>query len=270
MENLGVQIGTAIERNLQNKSLIEASKKAEHAAMVKSEFLSNMSHELRTPMHAILNYATMGLKSHNLSEKEKLEKYLINIQLAGTRLLKLLNNLLDLAKMDSGKMKFSLIQGNFIEVLEHAKIELYSLLREKNLEIEISSTTEHTEIMFDQQRMIQVLVNLISNAIKFSPENSIITIKVMEACLPSGLDALSCSVINHGNTIPDNELESIFNKFVQSSKTKTGAGGTGLGLAISKEIIEGHGGKIWAENGITGTVIFSFLIPKQAREDKTL
>jgi signal transduction histidine kinase len=250
-----------------HQQLSYAKDSAEKAVIAKSEFLSNMSHELRTPMHAILNYANMGMKRLGKEEPEKLEKYFNNIQTAGNRLLGLLNNLLDLSKMESGKMKFTIAHENFKDVLDYVQMELDSLLKAKQLEVVLDIATADTNAMFDKPRVIQVLVNIFSNAIRYSPENGIIQATFYDACLPDGGNALCCSISNDGDTIPRDELETIFDKFVQSSKTKTGAGGTGLGLAISREIIEAHGGIIWAENLEEKGVVFRFLLPKQHVEN---
>jgi signal transduction histidine kinase len=110
--------------------------------------------------------------------------------------------------------------------------------------------------------MIQVLVNLVSNAIKFSGAGSEISIELPEERLPGDEPGLRCRVVDQGPGIPESELKAVFHKFIQSSKTKTGAGGTGLGLAICQKIIESHGGSIWAENAEPMGAIFTFVIPR--------
>ena len=114
---------------------------------------------------------------------------------------------------------------------------------------------------FDRQRILQVVHNLISNAVKFSPNQGLITIGCHTDTLPSGASAVALSVTDFGVGVPEQELDAVFDKFVQSSKTKNGAGGTGLGLAICKEIIDGHGGRIWVEPNPVGGARFTFTIP---------
>ena len=236
--------------------------RANKALKAKSEFLANMSHELRTPMHAVLSYAKIGLGSIGIAGNEELQTYFKNIGKAGNRLLGLLNNLLDLAKLESGKMQFNKAVYDFSSVLEQALMEMAPLLQEKSLTVTTDISTSNTKFTFDKQRMIQVIINLLANSAKFSPNGTSINVSIQDGKLPDGGEALCCSVADSGTSIPEGELETVFDKFSQSSKTKTGAGGTGLGLAICREIVEAHGGKIWAANRKPNGVLLSFMIAK--------
>ena len=238
--------------------------RANKALKAKSEFLANMSHELRTPMHAILSYAKMGLTSLGNIDSAELETYFANITKAGNRLLGLLNNLLDLAKLESGKMPLNKKLDDFSGVLEQAVQEMDPLMKEKSLTITTNSSTSNPKFIFDKQRMIQVLINLLANAAKFSPNGGNIDVSVQDDKLPNGEEALCCSVADSGTSIPESELETVFDKFSQSSKTKTGAGGTGLGLAICREIVQAHGGRIWAANRQPNGVLLSFMVARNA------
>lgn len=211
--------------------------KAEEANQAKSQFLANMSHELRTPMHAIISFANLGLKK---TDDEKLLSYLENIDVSGRRLTRLLNDLLDLAKLEAGKMEMHFIQKDLIKLINHALAELDSLIKDKQLDIRINAPGE-VLITVDSDRILQVLNNIFSNAIKFSTDQGIIEIKVTEQA-PEVLIEIS----DHGVGIPADELEHVFEKFSQSSATKTKAGGTGLGLAICDEIVHAHQGSISA------------------------
>ncbi|EGF89977.1 sensory box protein [Asticcacaulis biprosthecium C19] len=246
----------------QTSDLRQAKEQAEASVRAKSEFLSNMSHELRTPMHAILNYAAMGEKRltglPSGDGVDKLTKYLGNIRTAGTRLLGLLNNLLDLAKLESGKMTFDLAPTDLRGVVEQSCMELDSLVKARQLHLDVEWNAADTVITVDRGRLIQVMVNLLSNAIKFSPEGGNVSVAVEEDRY-----GLICTVSDDGPGVPEGELEHIFETFVQSSETRSGAGGTGLGLSICRQIVGAHGGRIWAENLHPKGARLAFTLPRE-------
>lgn len=256
----------ALERQeLQQKQDI-AYKKAEAANQAKSLFLANISHELRTPMHAILNYSQTGKKRLATGNVEMLGKYFSNIYTSGKRLSELLDNLLDLSKMEAGKMEFLFKEVSLMPLIEQAQIELGPLLQEKEQTLDITSDTENLTAEIDSQRIVQVVLNLLANAIRFSPKNSHIILHLADSSLltPEGPSpAIAISMQDQGVGIPEEELDTIFDKFIQSSKTKTGAGGTGLGLSICHEIITAHHGQIWAGNAPNAGAIFIFLLPRK-------
>lgn len=242
-----------------NSKLKETAKRAELANQAKSEFLANMSHELRTPMHGILSFARFGIQKIETANKEKLKSYFDEIHDSGSRLMKLLNDLLDLSKLESGMMTYTIKKNDIIEVTEFVIREMSAFGEEKKIKIEFVKKSSPIHLDFDSEKIAQVVRNLLSNAIKFSEKETIVKIEFNE-----NKDSIQCSIINQGIGIPKNELESVFDKFVQSSKTKTGAGGTGLGLSICKEIILRHGGKIWAESEPDGVTHFNFELPKSS------
>ncbi len=247
-----------------NVELNAAKEQADQANQAKTSLLMNMSHEFRTPMHAILNYTNMGLKKLHASEPEKLEKYLTNIQTSGLRLLGMLNALLDLAKLESGKLELRPSRGDLVQIIRQSQSELESLLEAKQLELRIDCPSSGACALFDQERLMQVCINLLSNAIKFSPKEGMIKVTVAETVLPEQGRALHCIFSDQGVGIPEQDLETIFDKFTQSSKTDTGAGGSGLGLAICREIIHLHDGIIWAAASASGGAAIHFVLPAQA------
>ena len=240
-------------------SLQEAKVKAEDANRLKSEFLANISHELRTPMNSILGFSRQCRQYIDRWPQQKIEQKLDIIQVSGQRLLNLLNDLLDLSKLDAGHQAMNFRKGYLRPVLEKSCQEVSSLLDDKNMccNIQMASLVESMLIEFDQTRCNQVFINMLSNAIKFSPFGSNIDIHV-SATKESGIEIC---FMDQGVGIPDDEYDLIFSAFCQSSVTATGAGGTGLGLAISKQIIQAHQGQIYAKPNCPAGTIFVINIP---------
>jgi two-component system sensor histidine kinase/response regulator len=235
---------------------------AEKANQSKSVFLANMSHELRTPMHGILSFARFGQQKIDTATKEKLKSYFDEIHESGGRLMSLLNDLLDLSKLEAGKVAYQLQENDLREAVNVVCLEMVGFAEEKGLKIDMAVNEANTSGIFDRERIMQVLRNLLSNALKFSTKGTTVGIT-----LDRTSETISCRVTNYGVGIPKEELEAVFDKFVQSSKTKTGAGGTGLGLAICKEIVEQHSGKIWAESDSDGQTRFSVELPCPAMDN---
>ncbi|MES2768753.1 MAG: ATP-binding protein [Bdellovibrionota bacterium] len=255
------QINENTER-LRSESLQLEKDAAEKANLAKSAFLANMSHELRTPMHGILSFARFGQQKFNLVPQEKLKSYFDEIHDSGSRLMNLLNDLLDLAKLEAGKIEYTMKETSLLPVVSSVTVEMSAFAQEKELKLEVvNNIKEEDKATFDDTRIMQVVRNLLSNAIKFSQKNSVVQIVLNKTS-----ENIVCEVINTGIGIPNSELNSIFDKFAQSSKTKNGAGGTGLGLAICKEIIEQHKGKIWAENLHSGQTKFVFRLPRTTQQ----
>ncbi len=246
--------------NEQLEALVqEANRLAKEAVVAnraKSEFLANMSHELRTPLHSIISFASFGIKKYTSARPEKLLDYFSRIRQSGKTLLELLNDLLDLAKLESKKAVFTFEPTDVRGLVESMSNELEALLSEHHLEMRCAATGFHEPVKLDSEKIKQVLRNLLNNAIKFSPQGGIIDVQIHNV---DGF--VRVSVLDQGPGVPHDELEAVFDKFVQSSKTKTGAGGTGLGLAICREIVAAHKGRIWAENRPGGGAVFSFEIP---------
>lgn len=229
---------------------------AEKANAAKSLFLANISHELRTPMHGILSFARFGKQKFESASKEKIKIYFDEIYESGSRLMSLLNDLLDLSKLEAGKVTYSVRENNICSIVNSVCTEMRGFAEESGLQFTVKTDSPNITGFFDAEKIRQVLQNLLSNAIKFSQKKSAIQLEINQTD-----EKIKCTIINRGVGIPEAELITIFDKFVQSSKTKTGAGGTGLGLSICREIIKHHGGHIWAESKINEDTKFIFELP---------
>lgn len=239
--------------------LKDSQHEALQASRAKSEFLSVISHELRTPLHAILSYADLGLEESKELESRELEDFLNKIQISSNRLLYLINDLLDISRIEAGSLTYTFMKGDLYEMVLSSSSELSTLLESKEIELLVVKPGFPVSVNIDHHRMMQVLRNLIHNAIKFSPRGS--SIKVHFTKEESTGSFLSTHITDEGPGIPEEELESIFNKFTQSRKAMYREKGTGLGLAICKEIIKAHGGKIDADNEPEGGACLTFTLP---------
>ncbi|WP_271253015.1 PAS domain S-box protein [Pseudanabaena sp. Chao 1811] len=224
---------------------------------IKSEFISVVSHELRTPLASIRGALGL-LASGVLANKPDTAKHMLDIAIADTeRLVRLVNDILDLERLESNTITLDRKWWNTSELCQQA-METMQAIAEIN-QVQLSSNVESLQIFADRDRIIQTLVNLLSNAIKFSPAQSEVSLTVQ-----SQNDAIVFHVQDHGRGIPIEHQESIFDRFkqvdVSDSRQK---GGTGLGLAICRSIVQQHNGKIWVESDLTKGSTFSFTIPHQ-------
>ena len=240
----------------RTKSMKLALQEAHEANEAKSVFLSNMSHELRTPMHAILGFAELGITKIKGSKEDHLKRYFDRIHDSGQRLLSLINDLLDLSKLESSQTEYDFDNASIKAIVIDAANELESLLNDAGITLNYDQLDD-TECYCDRDKIVQVMINLISNAIKFSPQRSEITV----SNLSDDESKFELVVSDQGVGIPDNQIESVFKAFFQSSATRSDAGGTGLGLSICKQIIKDHNGIISAHNRPQGGAEFIFTLP---------
>jgi signal transduction histidine kinase len=216
-------------------------------------FLANMSHELRTPMHAVLSYAQLGRDAGNIQEQRD---YFARIAERGHALLRLLSDLLDLSRLESGSMSMEYAPHDLEALLRDALQQMQPVFRTKGVTSELKRAPDcaTARVRVDSVRIGQMLVNVLANAVQFSPEGGRIRVQLSRAALPPGIGgksprtAVEIAISDDGVGIPEAELETIFDKFVQSSKTRTNAGGTGLGLSICRQIATLHEGAITASN----------------------
>lgn len=242
-------------------ALTRAKEAAEAANLAKSSFLASMSHELRTPMHAILSYSDLGLEKSEGEEQEKLRRYYQRINVSGKRLLGLINDLLDLAKLEAGKMSYELAPHNLQVLVDDALAEIRPLMESRQLRLQFQPDERSISLICDRNRILQVLVNLLGNAVKFTPPGMCIYLGFLhDEPMRGGGIGSGIRLRDEGPGIASDELESIFEKFIQGSSTHK-QGGTGLGLAICRDIVRDHGGEVYASNDAAGGAVFTLLLP---------
>ena len=241
-----VQIGSIIllKDITQSKLLIEATQAASRA---KSEFLSNMSHEIRTPMNAIIGMATLG---QNTLDSDRKDYCLTRITEASTHLLGVINDVLDMSKIEAGKFELSSAEYSF-EKLLRGVVNIVSLRMEgkkQKFMVQLDSSIPD-RLIGDDQRLAQVITNLLGNSVKFTPEGGTITLNARHLAEADGACTIQIEVIDTGIGITEEQQNRLFKSFMQAdSDTARAYGGTGLGLSISKDIVEMMGGKIWVES----------------------
>lgn len=246
------------ELRIKNEKLFEANQLAEQSKKVKEQFLATMSHEIRTPLNAILGFQEL-LKDTPLNEEQK--EYLESIDFAGKNLLVIINDILDLSKIEAGKFDFSEDEINIKQILK-AAIELVSFrAKEKNIKLILDHDPEIPLLLVgDSARFNQILLNLLGNAVKFTEKGSISIIsKLVES---TDKDALcEFKVIDTGIGIPKDKLKTVFERFTQaSSDTTRKYGGTGLGLTIVQQLLELQGGGIEVESEVGKGSTFKFYL----------
>ncbi|MDZ4796100.1 MAG: response regulator [Bacteroidota bacterium] len=252
-------------KNKETLKLVEEKNNAERAKLVaedaaksKQQFLANMSHEIRTPMTAIIGFTQVLLKT-DLSENQN--EYLQIIKRSGHALLVLINDILDLAKVDAGKMTFEQIPFK-MEFFMSNMLKMFDIkIQEKNLELVKEYDNKIPEILIgDAVRLHQILLNLLSNALKFTAKGKI-TVAVRLLNEDKEKATIEVAITDTGTGIPEDKLESIFENFQQAtSSTSRIFGGTGLGLAICKQLIEKLGGTISVKSKVEEGSTFSFTL----------
>jgi len=245
-----------------------ALEKAQAANRAKSNFLSNMSHEMRTPMNAIIGMTLIGKSASDIEKKDyAFEK----IEGASTHLLGVINDVLDMSKIEAGKFDLSCEEFNFEKLLQKVTNVVNFRVDEKHQRLTVNTDPNiPNNLNGDDQRLAQVITNLLTNAVKFTPENGSINLDARLLNEEYGLCKIQIQVTDTGIGINDEQQSRLFSSFEQAeSSTSRKFGGTGLGLAISKHIVELMGGKIWLESrpGAGSTFTFTVLLKRGKEEN---
>ncbi len=248
----------------RTRQIAEALVRAEEANEAKNEFLRNMSHEFRTPLHAIVIFSSYGISEFDTATREDLQTYFERIRKASDRMDKLINEVLDLARLERGTQVFNKEPAELRDLANQVAEIVSPLILEKGVSLKFDYAEAEVNTICDHNKVMQVITNLLSNALKFTPSGKSITVKISRNSPES---EVMLSIIDEGIGIPEDEKEKIFESFQQSSRTNTGAGGTGLGLAICHNIISAHEGRIWAENNANGLgACVSFTLPEADKD----
>ena len=261
MESLKAQVAQQTEKlSSANEALKHAKEQAEAASIIKSEFLANMSHEIRTPMNAVVGLANI-LQSDKLTPERKKE-YLDTLEISARALMRLINELLDISKIEANNIELEHIDFD-LKILIEEVIKLLSVRsQEKNINLSLDYKIKQTRFLGDPLRIRQILVNLLSNAVKFTDRGGVnMTVESHETAT-AGLCHVTITVIDTGIGIPPEKLATIFEKFTQGeSSTTRKYGGSGLGLAICKGLSEKMGGSIRVKSSTPQGSVFILSLP---------
>ena len=248
----------AIENVRLFQEIQEKNEQLEAASRHKSQFVASVSHELRTPLNAIIGFSDVLLDSSLEVSEEKRSRFLTHILNSGKHLLGLINEILDLSKVEAGRLELEIEKAAITDVLEAAANTLKALAAKKEIELQIKVDGHIPRIPMDSARIRQVVLNLVGNAIKFTPERGQVRLRA------NILDeVVRVEVEDTGPGILMEDHERIFLEFEQAriGETKSKPEGTGLGLALAKKLIEMHGGKIWVESEVGEGSRFYFTLP---------
>jgi signal transduction histidine kinase/DNA-binding response OmpR family regulator len=270
LTTIAANVGVAIHNARLFEEARQARAAAEEADAAKSAFLSTVSHELRTPLTSVLGFAKIIKKrledrifplltTDDRKVRQTIEQVSENLNVVvseGERLTKLIDDVLDLAKIEAGKLEWHMTTVSMADVIDRATAATSSLFQQKGLALVRDVNPDLPPVVGDPDRLLQVVINLISNAVKFTAAGSV----TCRACLQD--DGIAVSVIDTGLGISAADQPKVFEKFKQVGDTLTDKPkGTGLGLPICREIVEHHGGRIWVESELGKGSTFSFVVP---------
>jgi signal transduction histidine kinase len=257
----------ALEQRVMERTneLREANLRLLAADRSKNQFLANMSHELRTPLNSIIGFSSVLLENTRVSLPQRLYKFLENIHVAGNHLLDLINDILDLSKIEAGKMELRTDEFDLRETIASVERVMKGFAAEAKVSITSTIDPAVPRVRLDEGRLKQILFNLLSNAVKFSPHGGPVTIAVTSlsrTSSPLGLDTVRIDVTDRGIGIAPDELERIFGEFYQTEEgRRSRRGGTGLGLSLTRNFVELHHGRIDVQSVAGEGSCFSLYLP---------
>jgi signal transduction histidine kinase len=257
-EELAVRVRAGLRRVVDLERLHARARELEALSERQSEFLSVVSHEIRTPLSAILSSANI-LMRYGAARPDSVERFARVIHQEGQRLTRLINNLLDLAKIEAGLVEWRAETVAVDALLERVRDSFAALAGERRVRLELDRSADAAEVRGDGDKLTQVLLNLVSNAVKHSPDDAAVRVRVR------GRDGggVRFEVEDDGPGIPPGLEERVFERFAQLESGEE-RGGTGLGLTICKQIVEQHGGRIWAEPELGAGARFIAELPRHA------
>jgi signal transduction histidine kinase len=247
----------AIENNRLFQEIEDKSRQLEAASRHKSEFLANMSHELRTPLNAIIGFSEVLLEKMFGEVNEKQTEYLEDVLSSGRHLLSLINDILDLSKIEAGRMELELMKFHLPVTLENAMTLVKERASRHGIALGLNVDPRLGDFVGDERKIKQILLNLLSNALKFTPEGGRVSVKAMPAD-----GSVEVSVTDTGIGIAPEDQEVIFEEFRQvRANSAQKREGTGLGLTLTKKFVEMHGGTIWVKSEVGRGATFAFTLP---------
>ena len=246
----------AVNVNRMNDELRRLYTQLEETSRHKSEFLASMSHELRTPLNAIIGFSEVLREEMFGPVNEKQAEYLDDIISSGNHLLSLINDVLDLSKVEAGQVELEVGPFSLREALERGVVMVREQATEEGVQVELSAGPEVDVVEGDERRIKQVIFNLLSNAVKFTPTGGEVDVSAIRV---NG--EVRVSVADTGPGIASGDHERIFEEFQQTDAGLERLEGTGLGLALSKRLVELHGGRIWLESELGKGSTFVFTLP---------
>lgn len=243
---------------VQQHELAETNRRLDEVSRTKSDFLANMSHELRTPLNAVIGFSEVLQDQLFGAMNDKQQEYVHNILTSGKHLLSLINDILDLSKVESGKMELELTAFSLLESLSASLMMLREKALKDGIELKMELAQEDdVSIEADQRKLKQIMFNLVSNAVKFSRPGGTVTM----AAVRDG-DFMEITVADSGIGIKNEDIPKLFQEFTQLGSPFTKEiEGTGLGLALTRHMVELHGGRVWVKSEIGVGSRFSFTIP---------